>query len=134
VRAETVPRGVRALAKTGWLAAAIGVAWMATRGLVTGFLSFDSSEAFVSQRRAEKLLAVSGVAWWLLAAVGRAAFGAPTWSVVALGGLGVACLLLTGTELRFPMVPILWATVLGAAGGVLLQPARREKPPPDDVP
>jgi hypothetical protein len=122
------------LAKTCWSAAALGTAWLATRGMTTGFMSFDATESFVSARHAETWLGISGISFLVLMGIARVAFSAPPWSMLVLGGLGIACLLLTRTDLRFLMVPILWPTVLAAATGVWSQPpTRREQPTDQDL-
>lgn len=114
--------GVRVLAKVGWVVVALGAAWLATRGLGSGFLEFDPSRLARADRRAESLLALAGLLFVALAAVGRILLEAPTWTILLLGGIAVACWLATGTEVRFLGVPLLWPAVAGAAVGVVSQP------------
>lgn len=113
---------VRVLAKVGWVAVALGTTWLATRGLGSGFLEFDPSRLARADRRAESLLTIAGFLFVVLAAVGRALFGAPIWTVLLLGWLALACWLMTSTEVRFLAVPFLWPAVAGAAVGVVAQP------------
>lgn len=114
--------GVRVLVKVGWVVVAIGAAWLATRGLGSGFLEIDPSRLAKADRRAESLLTVAGLLFVVLAAVARILFEAPIWTVLLLGGLAVACWLMTGTEVRFLAVPLLWPAVAGAAVGVVSRP------------
>lgn len=120
---------VRVLAKAGWVVVALGAAWLATRGLGSGFLEFDPSRLAKADRRAESFLTVAGFLFVILAAVARILFRAPIWTVVLLGWLAVACWLMTSTEARFLAVPLFWPAVVGAAVGVVSQPPGPEARP-----
>jgi hypothetical protein len=116
-------RGLRILAKVGWVAVAVCTTSLATWGLGTGFLEFDPAANFAGDRRAQTMLTVSGFLFLALAVAAWFAFGGPMWSMLLLGGLAMACFVLSSTDLRFVAVPFLWPVVAAASVGVLARPA-----------
>ena len=127
-------RRARLLAKTCWTFAVAYAAWLATRGLGTGFLELDPAEILRSDRHAQALLSSAGFLFLVLATVAWIAFRGPVWSVLLLGGVAVACFVMTTTDARFVAVPLLWPTVAAAATGVLTRPPAVAGRPGEDAP